>query len=88
MSNIEIREWNFEGFTEIRTSPGVRSLVDKHAKQVAEKAGRGFGWEGRISEGDSLKARYRATVFPMSTRARRKNAKHNTLIKALGRAGG
>lgn len=73
-----------EGFREIRTSVGVRRVVNEQAERVAERANaaakRGkYRWSGR-----ERKTRYGAIVFTDDYQARIDNGKRNTLLKALG----
>ena len=69
-------------FEEIRRSHGVKEDLYRIASGIATAAGDGY--EVRMSEG---KLRSRAAVLPISTRAHRDNAKHNTLFRVASRFG-
>lgn len=68
---------------ELRHSPQVRSLVDSTAAQIASRAGSGFEWSSRQGARNPS-GRWRAIVYPATFSARAKNARDNTLVRALG----
>lgn len=84
MASIEI-EWNLSAFRKMRTMPETVAMVDSAAAVVrsrAEAVSPGHPYESR---GSVLKGgrRYGAIVRtpPESIRS---NAKHNSLLKAIG----
>lgn len=81
-------KWNREGYTALKSTPAVRSLVGAKAKAIADRAhqmsGKMYG-----SSVETAKGRSRgivAFVAPRSTSAKRDNEKNNTLLKAVGEA--
>lgn len=96
MAKIKILRWNLDGFEEVRRSGKTAAMVDTVAAQTAAAAGPGYDWSGRQGRkgpapewnrkrGPGYQGRYRAIVFPKSWRARRDNARNNTLVKLIGR---
>lgn len=73
---------NQAGLREYLNSAGVQALLSEQAEQVADRAGDGY--EAR--EVASGAKRAHATVEAETVHAIRDNAKHNTLLKALGGA--
>lgn len=71
------------GFREIRTSPGAVALVRAAAEGVAARAGNGF----EMLPMQSPRNRAHAIVAPVTYEAARRNARDNTLIRALGAGG-
>lgn len=78
-----------DGMTEVLTSEETRRFVDEQVQRVAAAA-RGMhnaqGYEGDTIIGTGSKPRAHGMVKTTDRHARRSNAKHNTLVKAL--AGG
>lgn len=68
-----------ESHGELLNSSAVGALVSRKAGEVAARAGRGYTASTRMG-----KTRYRAIVYPDTWRAKIDNARHNTLVKALG----
>lgn len=66
----------------MRVDPKLVDYIDDLADDIAEDAGRGFGWKSRTD-----KARHRAIIFTETPRAKVVNARDNTLLKALYRGG-
>ena len=71
-------------FAEIRTLPKVLSEVDSAAERVASAAGEGFVAEHAQETGGRVRGR--AAVHTTDFDSMRRNAKDNTLVKALGMA--
>ena len=97
MARIKIVKWNWSEFEAIRRSGNVTAMVDTVAARIATEAGPGYAWSGRQGRkgpapawnkkrGKGYQGRYRAVVYPATFRARRSNAKHNTLVKLIGRS--
>lgn len=70
---------NRAGLEELVRGPVAQSLVDSHSAAVVSRAGRGYVW--RAVQGRS---RYRSIVFADTIGAKRREAKQNNLIRALG----
>lgn len=68
---------------EIRTSPAAFAWIDRVAAAKAAAAGDGFEWSSRVGR-KNPQGRGRAIVYPATHAARRRNAKENTLVRALG----
>ncbi len=87
-SNVRIK-WNHDGFYKLRTGPGALAEVDSRAKRVkaAATAQGGGKYEVRTVVGErNPQGRARSSVTTADFRARRKNARHHTLLKALDAA--
>lgn len=71
-------ELNSAGIQEILKSAGVSGLCKEHADRIAAKCGDGY-------ESDLVIGQKRAVagVRAVTRKARRDNAKHNTLLKAV-----
>lgn len=80
MSKVRI-ELNRAGITQILKSPSMRSAVERRARQIAAASGPGY-------EADSMigRNRARASVYAKSFRARRDNARNNTILRNIGAA--
>lgn len=96
--SIRITKWNMDAFEELRRSPKVQTEVERVARIVAQRAGRGYEWSARQGrkgpppawnrrKGPGFQGRYRAIVYPDTFRAMRDNAKNNTLVKLVGGGG-
>lgn len=75
-------KWRVKGFEEVRRLPGVKAELSQIAESMADSLGDGFVAE--VGEG---KTRSRAAVIAASTRARRRNARDNTILRELGARG-
>lgn len=78
MSKVEIK-LNSAGMEELLRSPAVMADLRARANRIARSAG--FGYRVYVEQGRS---RARASVVAGSRRARRDNARNNTLLRALG----
>lgn len=75
------------GMTEILTSPATQALIQSHVERtiaVARSMHAAQGYEGNTIVGSGSKPRAHGMVWTADLHAKRSNAKHNTLIKALG----
>lgn len=84
-------DWNIDGFKEVRYSSEVAGLLEEKAEDIAARAEAMDG--GHYAVGSRPGAarpsgRHRASVVTADYKAIRGNAKHNTLLKALGGGGG
>lgn len=85
--------FNWKAFDEIRRSPEMRTLLEKIGDDIVDEAENypphsGGDYENRKKYGSSVEVGDHTTtalVFPMSPHAANSNAKHNTLIKMIGR---
>lgn len=85
-------EWNMAAFEEIRTMPATQAAVNGAADLVRQRAEavspspevRRYQANGRITVGAKGKSRYRVYVRSLDYAASYSQAKHNTLLKALG----
>lgn len=86
--------WHRPGFRAVLTSESVRAELGRRAARVAAAANASAGIPpggrdaGYVSVTAPGQARARASVIAASMHARRHNAKHNTLVRELGRAAG
>lgn len=74
------------GMTEVLTSPGVLGEIDRQAKHVASVANGMHNAKGYVGDaiiGGGSKPRAHGMVKTGDRHAKRSNAKHNTLLKAL-----
>ena len=77
MSNTKV-ELISEGFRALLTSPEISDAVADKAKEIANKAGAGYGSDIRSGAGRAV-----ARVYPETAAAKRDNRKKNTLLKAM-----
>lgn len=70
--------WNLTGFEALRRSPGVAADLRRRADAIAEACGDGF-----VAESGQGRTRARAEVIAASGRARRVNARDNTILRNL-----
>lgn len=82
MAPIRFR-WKMGALYEVRRLPGVQGEVERHAARIATAAGSGFSWSSRQGM-KRPQGRWRAIVYPDTWAARRRNARDNTLVRALG----
>lgn len=88
-NGIDIR-WKRGGFYALRSEPGVQAALESLAASVAGRANQMAGTPGGFKTSSLQGARkpqgrWRTTVITATAVAMRKNAKHNTLLKALGK---
>ena len=69
---------NLKGFEQLRRSPGVKADLRRRADAIAEACGDGF-----VAASGEGKTRSRAAVIAASGRARRANARDNTMLRNL-----
>lgn len=72
-------EPNRAGLKELLASPIAQTLVNEQANRIESAAGDGF-----VASQRQGKNRYRAIVYADTWSARRRNARDNTLLRALG----
>ena len=73
---------NNKAFYELRSSPGVVADLESRTEKIRAACGEGF--ETSSQQGAKRpQGRWRTTVIAASAKAKRRNARHNTLIKAL-----
>ena len=70
---------NNAAFRALRTSAAVQADLARRAAAIAVAAGEGFA----VGDGEDARNRARASVVAVSSAAREKNARDNTLIRAL-----
>ena len=75
--------WKKDALYEVRRLPAVQAEVERHALRIATAAGAGFSWGSRQGM-RRPQGRWRAIVYPETWAARRRNARDNTLVRALG----
>lgn len=76
---------NRAGVRELLNGEAMEAIVAEKAQRVLETAGAGNGYEMSVHHGRN---RVNASVKAETIKAKRSNAKHNTLLKALGSAKG
>lgn len=76
---------NKAGFAALRNSPEVMADLNRRATRIANAAGEGFAarLDQRGSSSMSSRPRARASVGTTDAKSIRKNAKENTLMRAL-----
>lgn len=80
-------QWNHDGLYRLRSSPGARADLEARGRRVLAEAGESKGYVMSSQQGARRPSgRWRVTVMAAGPWARRDNAKHNTLIHALGAA--
>ena len=72
------------GFRERRTSAGAHALVEAEAEKVHARAMSGVGRSRFGMKSTSGRNRARAIVFTENAAAAVRNARDNTLVRALG----
>lgn len=80
MANPQIR-WKMNGFKQVRKSQEMEALLQKVVDEMLNELGEGY--EGDVEEGSS---RLRAGVLTATQQAKRDNARHNSLLRALAKA--
>ena len=79
-------DWHgFKGFRELRTSAAALSLVEAEAQKVRDRAQAGAGRSEFGMTSTSGRNRAGALVYTANPAAMVRNARDNTLIRALGR---
>ena len=81
-----MKTWhNWPAYTVLRKSPKVARLIDEKARAVQQAAqANGKGTYDVSSGSPGTADRWRAYVATGDSEARRDQAKHDTLLKALG----
>lgn len=77
-------EWNNTGFRELLTSGMASSLVNEHAQRIRSAADIDGGKSEYGVTSWSGPQRAGANVYTKNPAAMVENAKHNTLLRALG----
>lgn len=77
MSNVKIK-LNSQGVQELLKSAEMQSICQEHAKAIQDRCGDGY--ESDVYVG---KNRCNAMVWASSSKARRDNARNNTILKAV-----
>lgn len=75
--------WNIAGFKQLRKSPEMEALLQKIVDEMLNDLGEGY--EGDVELG---RTRARAGVVTRTQQAKRDNARHNSLLRALAKARG
>lgn len=79
-------DWlGYSGFRALRTSAGAHALVEAEAEKVLAQAQSGAGRSQFGMKSTSGRNRARAIVFTENAAAAVRNARDNTLVRALGR---
>jgi hypothetical protein len=86
-SKVDIK-WNVGGWPMLRSEPGVRKALESLAEDIAADANKAAGLTDGFKTSSRQGARrpqgrWRTTVITATAMAMRKNAKHQTLLKAL-----
>lgn len=80
--------FEYDGFDELRTSDGMKSVIEKVSDEVVNEADN-YPQPGQRKKYDSsvkvLDGTISAVISPATPHAANSNAKHNTLVKLLGR---
>lgn len=77
-------KWNNQGFYDIRHAPGVQRDLNNRAARIAAAAGDGYRTSS-MQGARKPQGRWRATVITATYKAKRDNAKNNTLLRSLDR---
>ena len=70
---------NHSGLEELLRGPIAQSEVNSFSNQIARRAGKGYTWNALQG-----KSRYRSIVFADTIGAKRREARQNNLLRALG----
>lgn len=71
-------KYNFKAFEHIRRLPAIEQDINNRAEKIAAHAGNGYQASPYAG-----KTRHRASVITTTYKAKRDNAKNNTLIRSL-----
>lgn len=72
--------WNIGGFKKLRKSPEMEAILQKIVDEMLNELGDGY--EGDVQQGRS---RARGGVLTATQHAKRDNARHNSLLRALAK---
>lgn len=88
MSTVRIVH-KIEGYHQLRSEPGVRAKLESMGRRVlAAAGGESAGYRMDSRQGRSApQGRWRVSVAAVSYAAKLDNARHNTLLRAMGAAG-
>lgn len=75
-------ELNLPGLNELMKSAEMQSILKQAGESVAKASGEDYECRVKMASFVAL-----AKIYPTSIHAARSNAKHNTLLKALGATG-
>ncbi|MCI5698473.1 MAG: hypothetical protein MR269_05540 [Clostridiales bacterium] len=70
---------NRKGVRALMRSEEMKSICSEYARDIKKRAGEGFEMDTHTG-----KNRVNAMVYADTIKAKRSNAKHNTLLKAVG----
>lgn len=76
-------KWHTQGFYDLRRDARVQNYLNSEAHKVASRAGEGFEVDSKQGE-KKPQGRWRATIYAATPKAMNRNAKRNTLLRALG----
>ena len=80
-------KWNMAGFEEIRRRPAAVDLLQSKVESAASAAGPGYVGSVVQGVGRGTLGRAIGTVYTDTFKARRDNAKNNTLVRVFDRLG-
>lgn len=80
-------KWNPNGLYNLRRAPGVIIDLERRSRKVADACGAGYETSSRQGA-KRPQGRWRTTVVTTTWKAKRDNAKNNTLIRNLGSGSG
>lgn len=76
--------WHQQAFRDLLQDPAIQRELDRRGQMIADAAGEGF----EVRSPTLAPRRDRVAIITATRHAERKNAKHMTLVKALGAAHG
>lgn len=82
MSKVKV-EANLAGYSELRNSPEIVSMMQKIADTALAQLGEGYTSEAQHYTGGSLPGKAVVKVYAETASARRANYRDNTIMKAV-----
>ena len=82
MSKVKV-EANFAGYSELRNSPEIVSMMQKIADTALAQLGDGYTSEVQHYTGGALPGKAVVKVYAETASARRENYRDNTIMKAV-----